>query len=494
MYNKHSLPLKAAAYARYSSNNQSELSIEAQLSEIKEYAKNNNIVIVETYVDKAKSAKSADRPEFQRMISDAKKHKFDVILVHKLDRFSRNRYDSLTYSHLLENSNVKLISITEQFSDDPAGELVKSIIESVNEWYINNLRNEVKTKTKYAAMKGYFLGGMPPLGYDLKEVIDEYGKTRKRYAVNHAEAIIVKEIFRLYAEGLSFKKIAESLNQKGYKTKNGGKFKASSISEILRNKKYGGIYIYNQSKHGTRIRSEHDDVIKVEGAVPTIIDRDLFDKVQEKLSKRRRNIQKKHHYLLLNIAYCGACGSRLTGSGGKYPKYICQDWKNKKSTKLVSIGKTKLEKQVISYIKNLLLSIDKIDFSKLTKELNKTEAKREQLYEKQFKELQMKKSDLENKINNLVRAIEKGILIEKLEKEAKDLEIELNKVNQEIKNLHNKTINKYTEEQVREIYIEFMEQLNSDNLLVIEKVIKRLIEKVIVYPGGYVEIKPRKFL
>lgn len=488
------LPLKAAAYARYSSHNQNEVSIEAQLSEIEKFANNNNYIIVETYIDRAKSARTDKRPEFKRMIKDALENKFDAIIVHKLDRFSRNTKDYFSYLGILEENNIKLISVSEPFSDDAIGYFAKGVTSIFNDFYSRNLRNEIKTKTKYIAMKGYFLGGHPPLGYDLEKVIDEHGKIRKRYVINEEEAIIIREIFKLYIEGLSFKKIANYLNENGYKTKKGGQFKAFSISEILRNKKYGGIYTYNQSRHGTKIRYDHDDVIKVEGAVPAIISKDLFEKVQERLRKQSRTIYKKHHYLLSNIAYCGDCGSRLTGSGGKHPKYICQNWKNKKTGKFVGIGKNKLERYVISYLKNLLLPIDKIDFKKLTEELNKTEAKREKLYEKKFTELQRKKSEIEKQIDNIIQAISKGLLVEKLEKEAKKLELELKKIDQEIKNLSNVTINKYTEEQVKDIYIQFLNQLNSDNPLVTERAIKKLIEKVIVYPEGFIEIEERNFL
>ncbi|MBO8140227.1 MAG: recombinase family protein [Thermosipho sp. (in: Bacteria)] len=487
-------PLKAAAYARYSSNNQSETSIEAQLQAIEEFARQNGYIIIEKYIDRAKSAKSDERPEFQRMISDAKNKKFDAIIVHKLDRFSRRRRDAIIYSELLKQNNIKLVSVTEPFSDDPSGELLKGVIEVVNEWYINNLRHEIKTKTKIVAMKGYFLGGVPPLGYDLEEVKDEYGNTRKRYVINEEEAEIVREIFRLYSEGFSFKKIANYLNNKGYKTKKGGHFKASSIAEILRNKKYGGIYVYNQSKHGTRIRHPHDEIIEIEGLIPAIVSKELFELVRQKLNKNSRTLTKKHNYLLLDIIYCGDCGSRMTGSGGKKPKYVCQNWKNNKKGRYVGVGKQKVEQFVISYLKNVLLPIDKIDFEKLTEELNRIEAERESLYEKKFEELMNKKAEIEKQIENITKAILRGILTDKLELKSKELEQQLRDINNEIKNLRNQALNKYSPEQVKEMYKYFLLQLNSNNELLIERAIKKLISKVIVYPRGYIDIKTRDFL
>lgn len=213
-------PLKAVAYVRYSSNNQSETSIEAQLQAIEEFAKQNGYVIVEVYVDRAKSGKSDERPEFQRMIADAKNKKFDIVIVHKFDRFSRDLYDTLSYEKILKENNIKLLSVSETFPDGPAGVLGKGIMGVINEWYLANLKDEIKTKI--VAMKGYFLGGIPPLGYDLKEVKDEYGKTRKRYIINEEEAENVREIFKSYSEGNSFKKLPKILIKRDIKREKAG--------------------------------------------------------------------------------------------------------------------------------------------------------------------------------------------------------------------------------------------------------------------------------
>lgn len=494
MLERSQYPLKAAAYARYSSNNQSETSIEAQLQAIKEFAKQNGYVIVKIYVDRAKSGKSDERPEFQRMIADAKNKIFEAVIIHKLDRFSRDLYDTLFYEKILKEQNIKLLSVSEPFPDGPVGVLEKGMIGVINEWYLANLRHEIKTKTKTLAMKGYFLGGIPPLGYDLKEVKDEYGKTRKRYIIKEEEAEIVREIFKSYSEGSSFKKIAEYLNQKGYKTRKGGEFKASSIADILKNKKYGGIYVYNQSKHGTRIRHPHDEVIEIEGAVPAIIDKELFKSVRQKLDNNQRTLTRKHNYLLLDIIYCGDCGSRMTGSGGENPKYVCQNWKNNKKGKSISVGKQKAEKTVISYLKNVLLPVEKIDFEKLAEELNRIEVERENLYEKKFEELMSKKTEIEKQIENITQAILKGILIDKLELKSKELEQQLRDIDNEIKSLRNQSLNKYSPEQVKEMYEYFLQQLNSNNEILIERTIKKLISKVIVHPGGFIDIKVRNFI
>ena len=160
--------IRAAVYARFSSDNQRDESIDAQLRAIREYAAKNNVVIVEEYIDKARSATTDNRPEFLRMIKEASQHTFDVVLVHKLDRFARNRRDSIGYRMELKRHGVSLISILEYLDDgSPESVILESVLEAMAEYYSLNLAREVNKGMKENALKGLHTGGLPPLGYDV---------------------------------------------------------------------------------------------------------------------------------------------------------------------------------------------------------------------------------------------------------------------------------------------------------------------------------------
>ena len=180
-------------YARFSSDNQRDESIDAQIRACKEYAERSEIELVDIiYTDRAKSATSDRRPEFQQMIKDAEKGKFDCIIVHKLDRFSRNKYDSAMYKSKLKKYGVQLISVTEKLDGSPESIILESVIEGMAEYYSANLGREVRKGMKETALQAKHTGGMPPLGYDVG--------TDKKYKINPQEAVVVREIFHKYLD------------------------------------------------------------------------------------------------------------------------------------------------------------------------------------------------------------------------------------------------------------------------------------------------------
>ena len=183
--------MRGVIYARYSSDNQREESIEGQIRENTVYADKNGITIVGHYIDRALSAKTDNRPEFQRMINDSAKKKFDVVIVWKLDRFSRNRYDSAKYKAMLRKNDVKVISATESISGGAEGIILESVLEGMAEFYSQELSQKVKRGMNESALKCNTLGGQAPLGY---KIVD------KKYVIDETTAPIVREAFKLYAE------------------------------------------------------------------------------------------------------------------------------------------------------------------------------------------------------------------------------------------------------------------------------------------------------
>lgn len=156
-------------YARYSSDRQREESIEGQIRVCQDYAKRNGFHIINIYTDRALTGRSDKRTGFQMMIRDAATHTFQYVIVYKLNRFSRDRYDSANYKHKLKKQGVKLLSAMENISDDPAGILLESVIEGISEYYSAELSENVIRGMTQSALEGKWPGGNIPLGYKLDE-------------------------------------------------------------------------------------------------------------------------------------------------------------------------------------------------------------------------------------------------------------------------------------------------------------------------------------
>ena len=228
--------MKAVIYARYSSDNQREESIEGQLRECTAYCVKNDITILRTYIDRALSAKTDNRPDFQRMVKDSAKGLFDVVIVWKLDRFARNRYDSAHYKAQLRKYGVKVLSATENISEGPEGIILESMLEGMAEYYSAELSEKIQRGQKENALKGRNNGGGIPLGYLLGN--------EQKLVLDPVTAPIVREIFQRYADGEIVRTIVEDFNRRGLKTKNGKPFSPNSFNRILKNRKYIGEYQY----------------------------------------------------------------------------------------------------------------------------------------------------------------------------------------------------------------------------------------------------------
>lgn len=307
---------RAVIYARFSSENQRDESIDAQLRAAREFCMQNGIIIVNEYCDRAKSATTDNRPEFLQMISDAKKRNFDLVIVHKFDRFARNRYDSAKYRQLLEYENVQIISVLEQFDDKPESVLTLSVLEGMAEFYSKNLSREVMKGLKENALKCWFTGGTVLFGYSVDQ------ETRK-FVVNAAEAEIVRTIYSMIVNGYGYTDVLRHLKNIGAKTRRGNDFSKSTVYDLLRNEKYTGIYIYNRasSKKLDGTRNNHqskniDEQIRIEGGMPQIITPEEFKKVQAILDNRKKGTRAgiKRDYALAGYVFCGQCGHRCSGS------------------------------------------------------------------------------------------------------------------------------------------------------------------------------------
>ena len=290
--------MKAVIYARYSSDNQREESIEGQIRECTAFAEKNDITVLKHYIDRAYSARTDHRPAFQEMIKDSDKHLFDMVIVWKLDRFSRDRYDSARYKVLLKKNNVRVVSATEVISSGADGILLESVLEGFAEYYSADLAEKVTRGMTENALKCKFNGGSMPIGY----VIDE----EQHFQIDPLTAPFVLEAFKRYIEGATMKELIDFFNEKGIKNKSGGDINYNSIQRMLNNRRYIGEYAFR-------------DIVVPDG-IPAIVPKELFDRVQAKLAKNKKSPARhkaEEDYLLTTKLFCGCCGAYMCGESGK---------------------------------------------------------------------------------------------------------------------------------------------------------------------------------
>ena len=266
-------------YARYSSDNQREESIEGHLRECKVFAEKNGIDIVGTYIDRALSAKTDNRPDFQKMIKDSAKKQFDCVIVWKLDRFARNRYDSAHYKSILKKNGVRVLSATEAISQGAEGIILESVLEGMAEYYSAELAEKVIRGQTENALSCRFNGGTVPIGFKIN-------KDRK-FEIDTETAPYVLDAFKKYEEGITMQEIADDLNAKGVRNNRGTKLNINAISTMLSNRRYMGEYYYR-------------DIVIPDG-IPAIVPKDLFLRVQERMSKNKNSparYRADEHYIL----------------------------------------------------------------------------------------------------------------------------------------------------------------------------------------------------
>ena len=387
--------MTAVIYARYSSDSQREASIEGQLRDCKAYAEKNGITVVGTYIDRAYSAKTDDRPDFQRMIKDSGKKIFDVVLVWKLDRFARNRFDAVNYKYQLEKNGVHLVSAMEPISQGPEGIMVESMLIGMAEYYSAELALKVARGERENALQCKYNGGVVPLGFTI-------GKEDRLYHIDPETAPIVQEIFTRYADGEPAEKIAASLNERGLRTRTGKPFVKNSFFQIFRNRRYIGEYRYKD--------------IVTPGGIPAIVDQDLFDRVQQRFEQNRiahgRPAKEDVSYLLTTKLFCGKCGTLMGGESGTshmgntYYYYKCGNAKRhgKAHCDLKAIRKEPLERFVVDTAIKVIFSDEIIErLIDLVMEAQQQENTRLPVLKDQLR-------DTEKRLANLLEAIEQGIL------------------------------------------------------------------------------------
>ncbi len=383
--------MKGVIYARFSCDNQREESIEGQIRECKEFAKRNDIEIIDQYVDRAKSATTDKRPDFQRMIADSAKHDFEVIIVWKLDRFARNRYDSAHYKALLRKNGVRVVSATEAISEGAEGVLLESVLEGMAEYYSKELSEKTLRGMTENALKCKSNGGFIPIGLKSDE--------NKNLVIDEQLAPLVLEAFRMYDDGATIKDIVRVFDARGIKTRMGRKININTITHMLHNRKYIGEYSFK-------------DIVVPHG-IPAIVDEDLFDRVQEKMLLNHKNggrFYATEPYLLTAKLYCGKCNRMLAGesargrNGKKYQYYKCPGNKYHQGCDLKAVKKEFIENIVVTSVHNMLFDDKQIEnlIAEILKETTRTGSV--------IPVLESQLHDVEKGIENIINAIEQGVI------------------------------------------------------------------------------------
>ena len=386
----------AVIYARYSPGpNQTESSIEGQLKVIYEYAKRNNYNIIgEPYIDRALTGTNDKRPQFNKLINDSAKRQFEYVIIYSTDRFARNRYDSATYKARLKKNGVRVISATENITNDPSGIMVEGVLESMAEYYSAELSQKVKRGISVSIEKRKHIGSLVPLGYKIDE--DKY------YQTDPLTSPVVVKIFELYATGYSLKEINEIITTEFNKLFFGNA--ANSINRILENKNYIGVY----TRGGNEI---------IDG-MPCIISDELFERVQIMRNKKKKtpaSARAYEEYLLTTKLFCGYDKQMMIGTGGTsktgkvHHYYGCKNVLNKKGCKKKKVKKDYIENLILSKAREQLTDENIAIIAKVVSEISRQENNTHII-----SEIKKKLKENETAVENLLKAIENGEHIELL--------------------------------------------------------------------------------
>lgn len=360
----------AYAYARYSSDNQRAESIESQLTYIYDYADKNNIKIVRTYTDEATSGTHADtRDEFLRMLRDIEHHRDDIsaVLIWDITRYARNSEEAISIENRLLAAGIELIATNQPLRTKKAdGQIDLDALTFRRMQHVfaesGSFQNSKQTSAHMYSQSlrpgegGHHphLAGPAPYGYRIGQ--RKTYKDHRYLEINEDEAPAVRRMWQWADEGLGYRTIADRLNEMGYRTRRGSLISHTLVYEVLHHAVYGGTYVYGATRYNritTRVKEANPNATIVEGGVPAIVEKSLYDRVTQKLATRKRAPKEKtnYTYILSGLLKCGECGGTMAGdstSAKRTPTYRCAGkgcplghWR---------IGKKKIEKLVIDIV------------------------------------------------------------------------------------------------------------------------------------------------
>ena len=444
----------AVIYARYSCDKQNETSIDGQLRVCNEYAERNDIIILDNYIDRATSGTNDNRPAFQQMLRDSDKKVWDYVLVYKLDRFSRNKYEMATHKKHLKDNGIKVLSAMENIPDTPEGIILESLLEGMAEYFSAELSQKINRGLRESRLKGYWTGGKPPYGYK---------SINKRLVIDEEQARVVRYIYSQAASGVMIKKIVEELHEQGVMY-NGRLIVLSTVYKILRSERYTGIC------------HQHEELY--DNIFPRIIDDETYKIVRNRLEDNLHNGKTaKVEYLLKNKIFCGYCGKPIisetgtskTGVLNRY--YKCSTRKHGGNCTKQILRKDLLEELVINIINKTFgtkNNLDKIAEEVLT--YHKDRVAKHSILNNLLKT----KNKIDKALNNLADAAENGLITETLIKRMHKLEEQSNDIAVKIAQERTRLKKEVTKEDVIKFVKETLKRGSRE-------IIFTLIDKIILY-------------
>lgn len=389
--------MNAVIYARYSSDKQTEDSIEAQVRACREYAARNHINISDIYADEAISGKTAGRAQYQKMLRDCEKGLFDTILIHKYDRIARNLGEHVNLEIKLKEKGITLIATAQDFGNTNESKIMRALMWSLSEYYLDNLSSEVKKGHRETALKGLHNGGFAPFGYDI---------VNQTYVINELEAAYVKRIFNAAVNQEGFTNLIDEMQRAGIRGKRGKPIKYPQIYEILKNEKYTGVYVYSPSEERKRSeRRNKPNAIRIENALPIIISKAQFEEVQRIMSERKQT-GKKSNYLCSGLVFC-ECGAKMHAmtskrKGHEYQYYICSQHCGAPATRVEDI-----DRAAFRYLHTLLSEKNQLRIAEALRQYQAGEGSRME----EFKAALSKRIEEKQKqYNSLLSNLSSGVL------------------------------------------------------------------------------------
>ncbi len=461
----------AVIYARYSSDSQTEQSIEGQLRVCQEYARTHDIIILNTYIDRAMTGTNDNRPDFQRMIKESSRREWNYVLVYKFDRFSRNKYETAMHKKTLKDNGTKVISATEFVPDTPEGIIFESMLEGYAEYYSAELSQKIRRGNNESRHKGNLTGGRVPYGYK---------NENKKAVIVPEQAEVVRYIYTQYAQGVYVKDIIAELTAKGI-LYYGKRFVTNTVYKILKNERYSGIYRYNNEVF--------------DNIYPQIVETETFEKVRKKINANKYGKKSEEiTYLLKDKIKCGYCGQSIVGDNGTARNgerryyYKCRGRKaNITDCHKEAIRKEVLENIVLDCIMQELNSPQRI-----------TEIVNALMYEQERQAksntvlnlLVKEQRSTESAIQNIMIAIEKGVITNTTTKRLKELESKQEDLEKQILIEKSKTIVMLTVSDIREFYLQ---ALRLEPKMLINSLIKQITlydDKIQIQFNSPIRISP----
>ena len=359
----------AAAYARYSTSNQTKLSIERQLYGIDDYCEKAGINVVGYYADEAETGTNTNRSEFQRLLADAELGMFDTVVIYDMQRGSRDIADWFMFRKEMKRLGIQVVSVTNRLGDidNPDDFLQEGVTALLGQHQVLQYRRDSIGGKRARARKGLFCGGIPPLGFDVKD---------DRYVINEREAPVVRMIFDMYAQGKAYSDILAEVRKTGVTGKMGQPIENNTLHYILKNPRYTGTYIMfeYEMRHMHKWvgrKNDEQDVIRLDNAIPQIVPEETWNAVQSRMKSNKKNTLnhttvKDRVYFFSGLIRCGNCNGPLSGvtttsKGMQYKRYICINKRKEKHCHAHDIRADKLESYIIDFLRSRVLTKEYIE-------------------------------------------------------------------------------------------------------------------------------------